>query len=1014
MKKDLPLGFWSIGRKMVLLLWIIFLPASVIIVVSNLTHSNRAFQADTDRALLMVQNIAARHEQVSGGTKQMLSTLAQLPAVQRLDGQICKELFGLVRKNFPFYGFIGAVNLNGDIFACSPAVKNKINLGDRQYFIDAVRTQHLAIGGYHIGRVSNVGSLTYAQPVFDAQGKMTSVLIAGFNVDEYGQLLKGVKLPQGATFTVTDRNGLSLYCFPESKTAASGRPIQEYAFREISSGRELGTFTGTDENGVSRIYAFLQLRLNEDSTPYLYLILGTTRNQFFGSDNFEMLGYLGVLTILGLLAVGLVWRYLNHQMIQPVYQLVETTQRFGRGEMGARTGLEHSTTEVGLLAKSFDDMASLLEMREIERKKAEAALRTSEEMFRLLVENAPDAIFVQAQGSFTYVNPEAMKLFGASSKDDLIGEPIIERLHPDFRQEAIRMIQHLNAEKRPAPNSEQRFLRLDGTTVDVETSAVPIDYDGKDGALVFVRDITERKLAKEEHDHLNRLNRLILWAASEGIVGLDAQGRAIFTNPSSATILGYSIEEMLGNDMHELIHSSKKGDPAHASEECPMHIALKTGNPCSLREEVLWRKNGEEFPALYSCTPIIEAGKIIGAVLTIRDMTEHKKNEEIKSMLESKLSQVQKFEAIATLAGGIAHDFNNMLAPIIGFTEIALRDPTLPGSLRNGLEQVFNAGLRAKDLVKQILTFSRPGHETTRVPLEIRMVVSEVLKLLRASLPVTIEIKHQLEPGRALADATQIHQVLMNLCVNAAQAMDNSGVLEVNLNHVDLNEADLQSLSLIGLKPGPFLRLTVSDTGSGMDASTIQRIFEPYFTTKEVGKGTGLGLAVVHGIVKRHEGAVTVQSTPGQGSTFSIYLPELPEAALMLADQMDELETGDESVLFIDDEQSMVDIGAQILSRLGYRVTTADDGLKALEMFRADPDRFDLIITDYTMPKITGTELAVEIHKTRPTTPVIICTGFSEKVTYNNAAQFGVELILKPFVVKDIAFIVRKVLDRTS
>jgi len=1010
--KELPLGFWSIGRKMLLLLMIIFLPASAIIVVSGLKHSGRAIQDEENKALLLVESLSDRHEQIAAGTKQMLSTLANLPELQKRDIPACCELFRQLRERFPSYAFLGAVTPDGEIFACSPQIEDKVSLGDRKYVKEAILTQDVSVGEYHIGRVSRVSSLSYAYPVFDSEKKLAAVVIAAFNMAEFAHFWTGLNPPNGSSITVSDRKGKLLFGFPENNAVTPGEPTSEAAFRQMKYGRELGTFRQTGEDGVHRTYAFKKLRLREGASPYLYVKVGTASNPIFATAGLEMLGYLSVLGILGLVAMSLVWRYANHLLIQPVNQLVKTTQRFGKGEMWARTGLPHSTNEIGLLAKSFDDMASLLEMRDMERKKAGEALRASEEMFRRLVENAPDAIFVQTDGLFAYVNPAAVKLFGADSPGQLIGTSNMERLHPDYREQVGKRIHMLNIEKIPVPNIELNFIRIDGSAVGAETSAVPITYGGKDGALVFVRDISERIRAKEEHEHLNRLNRMILGAASEGIIGLDVRGKAVFANPSSASMLGYEIEQMLRKDIHKLIHHSKPDGSVCSRSACPMHATLRTGNPCPMREEVLWRKNGEKFPALYACTPIIEADNIVGAVLTIRDITEHKKDEEIRAMLEAKLSQAQKFEAIATLAGGIAHDFNNILAPIIGFTEMALRDSSLPTATRNGLEQVFNAGLRAKDLVRQILTFSRPDEETGRRPLEISLIVKEVLKLLRSSLPATIEIKQNLENGLVLADATQMHQVLMNLCVNATQAMDDNGVLEVDLVKADLNLDDLKSLSLIGLTPGPFLRLSISDTGCGMDATTLHRIFEPYFTTKAFGKGTGLGLAVVHGIVKRHDGAISVKSTPGTGSTFTIYLPRLKAAAGIVDGSAHDLEKGNENILLIDDEQIMLEIGTQILSRLGYQVTSVMDAPKALQLFHADADHFDLVITDCSMSRLSGTELARQIRRIRADIPVIICTGSSETSVLSTEVDLDVEIMGKPFAAKDLASTVRRTLDK--
>jgi len=296
------------------------------------------------------------------------------------------------------------------------------------------------------------------------------------------------------------------------------------------------------------------------------------------------------------------------------------------------------------------------------------------------------------------------------------------------------------------------------------------------------------------------------------------------------------------------------------------------------------------------------------------------------------------------------------------------------------------------------------------MPVEISSIVKEALKLLRATLPSSIEIRQNIENGVALADATQIHQVLVNLCTNAAHAMGDKGILEVSLSRVDLSKGDLADQSIVDLKSGPYLKLCVSDTGCGMDAATLERIFDPYFTTKEVGKGSGLGLAVVNGIVKRHDGAITVRSEPGKGTTFSIYIPAVEASTGVVVETGQALPTGTERILLIDDEQIVANVGSAILERLGYIVTTETDSLHALKTFRLSPVEFDLIITDYTMPKLTGADLSREIRLIRPDIPIILCTGFSEKITAEAAIDLGVELVMKPFSMKQIAESVRRIL----
>jgi signal transduction histidine kinase/ActR/RegA family two-component response regulator len=380
---------------------------------------------------------------------------------------------------------------------------------------------------------------------------------------------------------------------------------------------------------------------------------------------------------------------------------------------------------------------------------------------------------------------------------------------------------------------------------------------------------------------------------------------------------------------------------------------------------------------------------------------------------ERQLQQVLKIQAIGTLAGGIAHDFNNILFPIIGYTELTMDEVPEDSSARKNLEEILKAANRAKGLVQQILTFSRQsGHE--REPIKVQYIIKEALKLLRASIPATIEIVHHLDDkcGPVIGDATQIHQVIMNLCTNAYQAMQTcGGRLEVGLRVVNINYAD--TIEKVGLRPGKHLCLTVKDEGCGMEAAVLDRIFEPYYTTKKHGKGTGLGLAVIHGIVKNHGGDIIVASTPGKGSTFQVYLP--------MTDGID-IETepvlftkpaeGKERILLIDDEEQIVNMEQQMLERLGYKVTASTDSKAALEAFSRHPDDFDLIITDMTMPHITGDRLARKMLDIKPKIPVILCTGFNEAISEEKALSMGIQkFVMKPVVKNELASTIRTVLE---
>jgi len=384
--------------------------------------------------------------------------------------------------------------------------------------------------------------------------------------------------------------------------------------------------------------------------------------------------------------------------------------------------------------------------------------------------------------------------------------------------------------------------------------------------------------------------------------------------------------------------------------------------------------------------------------------------EQEKAKLEKQVRHSQKMEAIGTLAGGVAHDFNNILYPILGYTEMALDEVSEGSPARENLNEIMTAAQRARKLVEQILTFSRLDHQG-RIPLKIHRAVKEALNLLRATLPATIEVVQRIDEncGPVLADPTQIQQVVMNLCTNAFHAMqDHGGTLIVGLEEIQIASEDLPGSQ----EPVTYVKLTVADTGYGMSKDVLERIFEPYFTTKKVGEGTGMGLAVVHGIIKGYDGDIQVYSEPGNGTTFNVYLPRIYKDAKTDGRTPVKIEKGDERILLVDDEDQIARMLEQMLASLGYRVRAVSDPIEALEIFENTPQAFDLVITDMTMPKITGDLLARELMKIRPEIPVILCTGFSKLIDEDRAQKIGIRrLIMKPVIKSEIAGAIREALQ---
>ncbi len=394
-----------------------------------------------------------------------------------------------------------------------------------------------------------------------------------------------------------------------------------------------------------------------------------------------------------------------------------------------------------------------------------------------------------------------------------------------------------------------------------------------------------------------------------------------------------------------------------------------------------------------------------------QEIDAHRREKKEREKLERQLMQAQKMESIGTLAGGIAHDFNNILSSILGYTELTLDEVKKNSDLEDNLQEIYTAGIRAKDLIKQILAFARQSDEEMK-PVQVSAIVKEVLQFLRSSIPSTIEIRKNIQSDSLIiGNATQIHQVMMNLCTNAAQAMEaNGGTLAVGLRDVQLDETAGRVQS--GLKPGGYVELQVSDTGQGIDPEILDSIFDPYFTTKGPGEGTGMGLSMVHGIVESYSGKILVESTPGQGSTFTLYLPISTSQKEQIVYRSEDLPLGTENVLLVDDEAPLTRMTGAVLKSLGYSVTSRTSSLEALELFSSKPDDFDLVITDMTMPNMTGDQLAVALLKIRRDIPVILCTGYSKKVSDTSAAALGIKAFAyKPIVKADLARTVRKVLD---
>lgn len=535
---------------------------------------------------------------------------------------------------------------------------------------------------------------------------------------------------------------------------------------------------------------------------------------------------------------------------------------------------------------------------------------------------------------------------------------------------------------------------------DLRVSALTDKNELEIGKVIALRDVTDRKQAEENLRKEEAKFRLLVETSPQGLALIGKDGAYKYINPRFTEIFGYTLadvptakvwfEKAFPNlQYRQQVISSWGGDMTRTGpgETRPRiyKVTCQDGSKKEINIQSISQETGDQF-------------------ILFEDISE-------KSRLEAQLRQVQKMEAIGTFAGGIAHDFNNILGTMVGYIELLLGKTPPDSSEHEELQEVLGAGLRARDLVKQILTFSRQAEQKMQ-PVQVNLIVKEALKFLRSSLPSSIEIRRNIaSDGCVLADPTQIHQVLMNLCTNAKDAMQQTdGVLEVSLVEEQLDAGFAAAHSEAAA--GPHLKLTVADSGEGMPVEVLEKIFDPFFTTKSKDKGTGLGLAVVHGIVKSCGGFITVDSRPGRGSTFNVFIPVIQNEATIQDENKDPLPVGSERVLFVDDEKLLVDIARQMLERNGYRVTPRTSSVEALELFKARPDDFDLVVTDMTMPNMSGLELSLEIIRLRPDTPVILCTGFSETLNEAGARAAGIKAFLfKPVSQDALIRTARRVLD---
>jgi PAS domain S-box-containing protein len=917
-----------------------------------------------------------------------------------------------------------------------------INFADREYFKKIVAGREYVISDLLLSRTTRKPSFTISRAIRDKKGLLIGVVTIGILPERLDKAL-GVERFKGGGLAIVDSKGMLTFRYPVIETTWEERNwLKQYPqFGDALKGKEVSATVYAPFEGKNRMVGFTPI-------PSIgWAASAGQREEEVIGPILAAIGRNAVIAGLILAMAFFIALSVARRIANPIMMLRQYARALGRGQGGQPLPAQ-SVSELNDLADAFNAMAEDLSARK-------TALQESERRWATTLSSIGDAVIAtDVAGRITFMNAVAEQLTGWRLVDAATKPvpDVFNIINEQTRREVENPVTKVLKEGMIIGLANHTILiRKDGTEIPIDDSGAPIrGADGETlGVVLVFRDISERKQTEEAlrtaHDELevrvqDRTQALLVANAAAKsehqrlydvletlpvyVILLTPDYHVPFANRFFRERFGDSC----GMRCYEYLFN--RTEPC---EICETYSVIKTNAPHHWEWTGPDRRNYDiyDFPFVDSdgSSLILEMGiditrqKEAQEALGETNQALEQRTEELqqayqkivdemdkKQRLEDQLRQSQKMEAIGTLAGGIAHDFNNILGAIVGFTEMAIDDVEGQPLVERNLHAVLKSAMRARDLVKQILAFSRKTNYE-RTPLSLTPLMKETVQLLRASIPATVEIRftNTASSDMVLASPVEVQQVLMNLATNASLAIRDKGTLEVSLSDVDF-EPDSPVFGT-DVAPGEYLQLAVKDTGTGMSPDVMKRVFEPFFTTRELGKGTGMGLAVVYGIVKDLQGTITVESTPEIGSTFRVLLPkirtELKEEELPTA----QTPGGKERILFVDDEGMLVEWGKAILERIGYMVTAMTDSTEALKTFSSNPDEFDLVITDQTMTNLTGVELAKELLKIRPHIPVIICTGHSEAVSPEKAKEIGIrEYLMKPLVRQELAAAVRRAL----
>jgi PAS domain S-box-containing protein len=1114
--------FWnSLRSRLIVLVLLGTLPTLALVCYDYRAHVRLGTTLVQQKAFLTAGQASTAVSLVVDSTRHLLSCLAQDPAMKSLDVDSCNRMVAHCYGNRPFlyYANIGMIDARGKLICSATPLTGDVDLSDRYYFQQAIKTRDFSVGHYQVDRVTGRTTVNFGYPLIGPTGEIQAVLFAALELTWLTKIVEAADLPPGSLLTIVDSDGTVLGRSRDAERWVGKKAQDAEIVRACLESHE-GVIEAVGMDGVRKHYGFRTLTAVPDAG---YVYVGIPSEVITSHSRKLLTVHLMAVAVALMLGVAAALTFGHLFVMRNVWLVMQAARRLSGGDFTARSGLTEANGEIGNLGQAFDQMAETLAVREherdeaqakvageqqltetileslpavfyvfdeqgrmkrwnsrfekvsgysaeevaqmhaldfvaeeervitesvirevfacgessveasfftkagsriphyftgtrmtvegtdwllgmavdiSERRKAEEAVKTSEQMLKDILATSPVGIVVAEDRVFKWANEAWEKMFGFERTDEYVGKTSRILYPSDDEYERVGKALYGNLQPGTVTEIDATIQRRDGSLSYAQVRAnLRKGFDPERRAVIVAfSDISERRKAEEALRQNEERYRSLFELSSDAILLVHPEGEIIDANRACSQLLGAPLEDVIGADVMEFY-----ANPIDRQEfRRRIH---RDGSVKQFEWRVRRRDGSERQCVLHSTLWTDKDGNVVAYVSSARDVTEAR-------ILEKQLFQAQKMEAIGTLAAGVAHDFNNILQVALGYSELILGDEGLPQRYRADIQKINESARRGADLVQRLLTFSRKT-EVKLLPLNLNRCVNELRKMLERTVPKMIEIQLVLAEDLAAinADGTQIDQILMNLAVNARDAMPQGGRLVFETANVILDEE--YAASHFAADPGNYVLLIVTDTGIGMDKEALEHIFEPFYTTKGVGEGTGLGLATVYGIVHQHGGHIRCYSEPGEGTTFKIYFP-----ALVSDKKLEETVAralprgGSETILLVDDEELIRDLGTRILTKAGYKVITASDGKEALKVYEQRGGEISLVILDLIMPKMGGRQSLECLLSLNPSVKVVISSGYSSDTIANEVRTSRAKgFVNKPYDIRQVLEVVRGVLD---